>query len=95
MNYRILKNVDSKIKINHRTDKNGEKHYDMRYEVNEYLKDGWKLVGSPFLDKEGNILQAMTTDDIPDGVKIITEAINNISLPECRFDSNICQAMTK
>ena len=31
MNYRILKNVDSKIKINHRTDKNGEKH--LWYEI--------------------------------------------------------------
>ena len=40
--------------------------------VDEYLRKGWKLYGSPFVDKEGDVCQAMTK-----GVQVSFTILNN------------------
>ena len=34
----------------------------LKNNVNELLEEGWKLYGSPFLDKDGDICQALIKD---------------------------------
>jgi hypothetical protein len=79
MEYRILKNVDSKIKINIRTDKNGDVHYDKAYEVDEHLKSGWTLYGKPFLNSYGKLCQAMITDSGDSPLKRIADSLEELS----------------
>ena len=60
--YTILKGVDDYIKWEStpKERESGAPNILSQKEVVLHSEQGWKLYGNPFLDKEGNICQAMT-----------------------------------